>query len=72
VHTPTKTLLFVIHLPEIQGVVRDKKDYVEYYSHYDNMCLHESDIPFGRFSSAVIYNDYEDFARKVVHYIEFL
>lgn len=72
VHTPTKTLLFVIHLPEIQGDVRDKTDYVEYYSHYDNMCLHESAIPFGRFSSAVIYNDYEDFAQKVVHYIEFL
>lgn len=72
VHTPTKTLLFVIHLPEIQGIVKDKKDYVEYYSHYENMSLHESEIPYGRFSSAVIYNDYEEFARKVVHYIEFL
>ncbi len=72
VHTPTKTLLFVIHLPEIQGNIRDKNEYVDYYSHYDNMRCCESDIPFGKFSSAVIYNDYEDFIRKVVHYIEFL
>lgn len=72
VHTPTKTLLFVVHLPEIQGVVKDKKEYVEYYSNYNNMCLHESETPFGNFSSAVVYNDYEDFVRKVVHYIEFL
>ena len=32
----------------------------------------ESSIRYGSFSSAVVYNDYEDFAEKVVHYVKFL
>lgn len=72
IHTPTKTLLFVIHLPEIKKDVKDKKEYVTYYSNVDDMCVRESQFQYGNFSSAVIYNDYEDFASKVVHYIQFL
>lgn len=72
IHTPTKTLLFVIHLPEIEKDVKDKKEYVTYYSNVDDMCVRESQFQYGNFSSAVIYNDYEDFASKVVHYIQFL
>ena len=72
IHTPTKTLLFVIHLPEIKKDIQDKKEYTTYYSNYENMCVCESQAEYGKFSSAVIYNDYEDFAEKVVHYIKFL
>lgn len=72
IHTPTKTLLFVIHLPEIEKDVKDKKEYVTYYSNVDDMCVRESQFQYGNFSSAVIYNDYDDFASKVVHYIQFL
>ena len=72
IHTPTKTLLFVIHLPEIKKDVKDKKEYVTYYSNVDDMCVRESQFQYGNFSSAVIYNDYDDFASKVVHYIQFL
>lgn len=72
IHTPTKTLLFVIHLPEIKKDVKDKKEYVTYYSNVDDMCVRESQFQYGNFSSAVIYNDYEDFASKVVHYIQFI
>lgn len=72
IHTPTKTLLFVIHLPEIKEDIKDRKTYTTYYSQYDNMCVRESQAQYGNFSSAVIYNDYEDFAEKVVHYIQFL
>jgi len=72
IHTPTKTLLFVIHLPEIKKDIQDKKEYTIYYSNYENMCVCESQAEYGTFSSAVIYNDYEDFASKVVHYIKFL
>ena len=74
IHTPTKTLLFVIHLPEIDEneSIKDKKEYVAYYSNYQNICVSESPAQYGEFSSAVIYNDYEDFAKKVVHYIEFI
>ena len=72
IHTPTKTLLFVIHLPEIKEDIKDKKEYVDYYSNYDDMSVRESQMQYGKFSSAVIFNDYEDFASKVVHYIQFL
>lgn len=72
IHTPTKTLLFVIHLPEIEKEIHDKKEYTIYYSNYENMCVCESEAEYGKFSSAVIYNDYEDFAEKVAHYIKFL
>lgn len=72
IHTPTKTLLFVIHLPEIQSEIKDKKAYVECYSNCQSMIVCESRVQYGDFSSAVIYNDYEEFAQKVVHYIQFL
>lgn len=72
IHTPTKTLLFVIHLPEIEKRIKDKRGYVSYYSEQENMCVCESQAEYGNFSSAVIYNDYEDFAEKVAHYIHFL
>lgn len=72
IHTPTKTLLFVIHLPEIEGEIRNKNEYASEYSENENFTICESQTQYGNFSSAVIYNDYEDFAEKVVHYIKFL
>ncbi|MGN0033343.1 MAG: hypothetical protein ACI358_06170 [Candidatus Limimorpha sp.] len=72
IHTPTKTLLFVIHLSEIKGEIRNKNEYMCKYSETDNLSVCESRTQYGNFSSAVIYNDYEDFAEKVVHYIKFL
>ncbi len=72
IHTPTKTLLFVIHLPEIDGNIYDRDGYKNYYEHSDDFQVCESPIQFGNFSSAVIHNNYEDFANKVVHYIKFL
>lgn len=72
IHTPTKTLLFVIHLPEIDGNIYDRDGYKNYYEHSDDFQVCESPIQFGIFSSAVIHNNYEDFANKVVHYIKFL
>lgn len=72
VHTPTKTLLFVVHLPEIEKEVHDKKEYVCYYEEQENFQVCESPAEYGDFSSAVIHNDYVDFADKVVHYIKFM
>ena len=72
VHTPTKTLLFVVHLPEIEKEVHDKKEYVCYYEGQENFQVCESPAEYGDFSSAVIHNDYVDFADKVVHYIKFM
>lgn len=72
IHTPTKTLLFVIHLPEITKPIADKYDYVDYYESQSDFVVRESQAEYGEFSSAVIYNDYEDFVDKVVHYIHFM
>ncbi len=72
IHTPTKTLLFVIHLPEIKKPIADKYDYVNYYESQTDFMVCESQTEYGEFSSAVVFNDYEDFVNKVVHYIHFM
>ncbi len=72
IHTPTKTLLFVVHLPEIKKPIIDKYDYVDYYENQTDFMVRESQTDYGEFSSAVVYNDYEDFIDKVVHYIHFM
>lgn len=72
IHTPTKTLLFVVHLPEIKKPIIDKYDYVDYYENQTDFMVRESQTDYGEFSSAVVYNDYEDFVDKVVHYIHFM
>lgn len=72
VHTPTKTLLYVIRLPEVGLEVKTKPDYKEYYIHQKNFLIEESPVQYGDFSNAVVYNDYETFIKKVVHYIEFI
>ena len=72
IHTPTKTLLFVIHLPEISQPIVDKTDYVHFYESQTDFMVSESSTRYGNFSSAVVYNDYEDFIEKVVHYIHFI
>ena len=72
IHTPTKTLLFVIHLEDVSTKIASKADYVDYYTEHSDFMVCESETPFGKFSSAVIHNDYEEFADKLVHYVKFL
>ena len=72
IHTPVKTLLFVIHLPETDLSVDDKKSYQAYYNRIKSLQVKESDLQYGEFSNAVIYNDYEEFAKKLVYYIKSL
>ena len=72
IHTPVKTLLFVIHLPETDLSVDDKKSYQAYYNRIESFKIKESNLQYGEFSNAVIYNDYEDFVNKLVHYIKFM
>lgn len=47
-------------------------EYNQYYSNLEDMEICESQEVFGTFSNAVVYNDYVDFASKVVHYIQFM
>ena len=72
IHTPIKTLLFVIHLPDITDDIKNNQEYTSHYSKQENICVYESTTQYGNFSSAVIYNDYEAFINKVVLYIKFI
>lgn len=72
IHTPVKTLLYVIHLPETDLSVDNKISYQAYYNRIESFKIKESNLQYGEFSNAVIYNDYEDFANKLVYYIKFL
>jgi len=68
-HTPTKTLLFVVKLPRITRPINSKADYADYYNNYSALTVQQSETDYGHFATSVIYNDYEDFAKKVVYYI---
>ena len=69
-HTPTKTLLFAYHIPDAPQSPTTKQEYVDYYStHLNALNFTTSSVKFGNFGNAVVFNDYEEFIRKVAHYI---
>ena len=72
VHTPNKTLIFVVKLPEINGDIRDKKEYDKYYINLPELVITETDSIYKDFDSSVILNDYAVFIDKIVHYIKSL
>lgn len=69
-HTPNKTLLYVIHLPEVSNNILDRSDYIKECK--DNLVVCESTNDYGRFNDAVVCNDYDSFISKVVHYINYV
>lgn len=77
-HTPNKTLLFIIHLPDIvpdNNHIFTHKDYINYYLKLNNINIKLSqalDIYSNTFGSSVIYNDYSNFIEKVIHYIKYI
>ena len=64
IHTPDKTLIFLVHIIENTSL-NDKKTYVEFYKKHPKMKLSSQKFP--NFDSGVIYNDYEKFMRKIYH-----
>lgn len=68
-HTPDKTLLYVIHLPDISDQPSDKSGYIRAYQDLEGTIVSESPICYGDFETTVIFNDYETFIRKVVYRI---
>ena len=70
IHTPSKTLLFVINLPFMEADPIDKDDYNNYYRNMSTIPISLSSNQYGEFHRAVVYNDYDSFANKVVHYIQ--
>lgn len=70
IHTPTKTLLYVIKLPDMPADPLTRNDYTIYYHSPPKINIRTSQLQFGKFHPAVVYNNYDTFADKVVHYIK--
>ena len=67
-HTPNKTLIYVVHLPDTAAEVKTQTEYLEYYrANRHGLSLTPHRYP--DIGSAVILNDYESFAEKVFHTI---
>ena len=69
-HAPTKTLLYVVRLPEINIAIRTKKEYFNHYRNYPNLKIEKSTRDYGNFSSSVIHNDYVVYMKKISNYIK--
>ncbi len=67
-HTPNKTLIYVVHLPECNDEVKTVSDFINYYRNNP----YEITLTSNRYEAmgnAVILNDYETFITKVYHTI---
>ncbi len=70
VHTPIKTLLFVVQLPQIKKEIKNKDEYKNHYLGLKKMKIQLSKNDYGEFQKSVIFNDYEKYIDKIVHYIK--
>lgn len=67
-HTPNKTLLYVVKLPKATPEPTNKTDYFNYYAtHIPTITI--SGNSYSGFSNSVILNNYDDFIEKVCHTI---
>ncbi len=66
-HTPNKTLIYVIHIPDNEQL-GSVQEYMDYYKRLD-FKIELSNHRYEQFGSAVILNDYEKFSDKVYHTI---
>ena len=64
-HTPNKTLIYVIHIPD-NPELSTRRQYMDYYSNLD-FSVTISENTFNTMESAVVLNDYETFINKVYH-----
>lgn len=70
-HTPNKTLIYVVHLPNTSEDIKTQEDYMNHYrTHGHRLTL--SSHKYDAFRSSVILNDYERFMEKVYHTIKAL
>ena len=64
-HTPNKTLIYLISIPDPNGEINNKEDYINYYLNNDfSILLSKKNFNFG---SSVIFNDYRQFIEKVIY-----
>ena len=67
-HTPNKTLVFVLHIPENEALSK-KDEYLSYYQQL-NFKLTISTHQYKSFGPSVVLNDIETFMDKVYHTIK--
>ena len=70
-HTPNKTLVYIIHLESAKASnsnMRTKKEYESFYLN-NSFTIRTSDLKLN-FGNSIIYNDYEKFAQKTVYAIK--
>ena len=70
IHTPNKTLLYVVKLPTISRIITQKNDYIDYYQSIANLEIKTTETSYGEFSDNIVFNDYETFIKKLIHRIE--
>lgn len=71
-HTPTKTLLFIVKFPECnKKIVNTRLKYKKYYiKQARKSSIQISTSISGSFGKSMILNDYESFIDKIIHYIK--
>lgn len=67
-HTPNKTLIYVVHTPEPDKEIKTADEYMQYYRTH-NHTLTLSEHQYKEFGENVILNNYETFIQKVYHQI---
>lgn len=69
-HTPIKTLLFIVKLPECTKNVNTRNKYKRFYLNLSNIKLETSNSISGNFGDAVVFNNYNVFIDKIIHYLK--
>ena len=69
-HTPTKTLLYVVKLPNIDTEIINKDEYRSYYMNFQDLLIEDTNTDYGTFDSSVIFNDFQIFMTKITHFIK--
>lgn len=70
-HTPIKTLICIIKLPKLDTqIITNKTQYKKHYLDIRNIKLELSTNILNSFGDRVVFNDYEDFIKKVVFYLK--
>ena len=70
-HTPIKTLLFIVKFPACDlKLIKTREKYKKCYLKNKNIEIQTSNVISGNFGDAIILNDYNSFAEKVVYNIK--
>ncbi len=67
-HTPNKTLIYLIDIPDFSDDITNFSQYINYYQNKKSFTIKEGKEPYA-FGNTVIYNNYEKFIEKITYLI---